>query len=423
MTIHLSALGMAHILFDDFPIDFTFHVGQQEYKTSAFIALFLSPKLCRLRHVDPTICEYRVLTQDDVELFGSFLSLCTGRDFVVTSANRSFVLSIAKEFENAELAGLCLDWHAGELNCKSAAESLDVKISLGIGADAEINFLASHFHETKFDALKGFHPSVLSRILSQQSLVLSSEDSLYEFISSLLPKNDEFFGLFEFVEFSCLSESSARSFVAVCRSRLCLLTVSIWERLGDRLVSSSEKNKESTRYVHRGREFVPDASAPLGGIIAHLTAKCGGNVADKGIVGITSLTNYPSPGYTARNLADLTNDNHFCSSAAQTQSVTYDFKQMNVIPTHYTIRAHCGGQGSYHMKSWVIEASLDGEAWEAIDRRDNDAHLNGYHFVHSYEVTKIHRARYIRIAQTGPTHDNRYYLGFSAFELFGRLIE
>jgi hypothetical protein len=128
---------------------------------------------------------------------------------------------------------------------------------------------------------------------------------------------------------------------------------------------------------------------PLNGIITHLTAKCGWNVHDCVIVNIISLSNDRN---IPRNTAALTDDRYFWSSNAQNQTFTSDFKQMIVAPTHYTIRTHQGGQSSNHMKSWVVEASSDDEQWEVIDRRENDANLNGQYLVHSFEIAAVRLA-------------------------------
>jgi hypothetical protein len=100
-----------------------------------------------------------------------------------------------------------------------------------------------------------------------------------------------------------------------------------------------------------------------GKIIAHLTRECGGNVHDRSVVEIRSgsfemetdganphsgaFCN--SPGYAAKNAADLEADSCF-HSAYRTNSeivrhtrnnwVCYDFKERRIVTTHYAIRTN-----------------------------------------------------------------------------------
>jgi hypothetical protein len=234
----LSALGIAHIPFDDLQKDFTFHVGSNEYKSSSFLAFFFSPKLSRLHRIDPTIDEYWVETEDREELFEKILSVCQGCEFRVTSENRAFVTSLANEFENEELFVLCLDAIGEALTPESAAERLCLKISHGIGAEVELDFLASHFHELSSDLLDRFDCNALSAILSRDSLVVSSEDSLFQLAATRFANSAEFFRLFEFVAFGCLSSDSLRAFVELSRSFLHLMTTQLWDLIGACLISS-----------------------------------------------------------------------------------------------------------------------------------------------------------------------------------------
>jgi hypothetical protein len=43
---------------------------------------------------------------------------------------------------------------------------------------------------------------------------------------------------------------------------------------------------------------------------------------------------------------------------------------MHVRPTHYTL-------SGWHLKSWVVEGSLDGQCWAEIDRPTNNQDFKG----------------------------------------------
>jgi hypothetical protein len=148
-------------------------------------------------------------------------SLSSGSDFVVQRANRSLLSSTAREFENTELIGLCLDSLVGEQICKSAAARLEFEILLGMESKSEFDFLASHFDELRVEKLANPDFDVLHAIIaiiaiiSLFLLVNSSEDSLYEFISTQLSSDDPF----RFLIFSNSSNS-----VAFLDRRFCSLS-------------------------------------------------------------------------------------------------------------------------------------------------------------------------------------------------------
>jgi hypothetical protein len=90
---------------------------------------------------------------------------------------------------------------------------------------------------------------------------------------------------------------------------------------------------------------------------------------------------------------------------------------MRVRPTYYTIQAAW-------LKSWVVESSVDGEAWTEIDRKaDNDDFKATAWVTASFAVSNSAECRFIRLTQTDKTHDRRDSLLILAFEFFGTLIE
>jgi hypothetical protein len=56
---------------------------------------------------------------------------------------------------------------------------------------------------------------------------------------------------------------------------------------------------------------------------------------------------------------------------------------MWITPTNYSIVN--GGDGSAHLKSWVIEASGDGEDWVVLDCRGNCAEMNRENVVETFQ--------------------------------------
>jgi hypothetical protein len=151
----------------------------------------------------------------------------------------------------------------------------------------------------------------------------------------------------------------------------------------------------------------------LKGILSHLTKKHGGNVHDQGIVRITS-TSGAWEGLHAKFVADMDRLQWFCSTDEPVQWVCWDFLEMRVCPTHYTI-------GAFRLKSWVLEGSLDGANWREIDRKTNTQDFKGDQTVSFIVVTPM-ECRFIRLTQTDKNHCNEAELILAVVEFFGTLF-
>jgi hypothetical protein len=112
----------------------------------------------------------------------------------------------------------------------------------------------------------------------------------------------------------------------------------LWESISGRLIRPLKEV-----------EFPLEGANLFKGIISYHTRKHEGNVHDKGIVAIASKS--ISSGYV-EDVADLSSDSYFMSSNEPDQWIRWDFHEIRVRPTDYTIR-------SCRLESWVVEGSLD----------------------------------------------------------------
>jgi hypothetical protein len=153
------------------------------------------------------------------------------------------------------------------------------------------------------------------------------------------------------------------------------------------------------------------------GVISYLTKKCGGNVHEKGIVIITSKSvKNDDPQRSPQSVADLTSDAYFCSEGDPLQWIKWDFRDIRMRPTRYTIK-------SFRLKSWVVEGSLDDSNWTEIDRHaDNLAFEHGWSTA-EFVISSPAEFQFIRFTQTGKNHGNRDFLILGAVEFFGTLSE
>jgi hypothetical protein len=175
--------------------------------------------------------------------------------------------------------------------------------------------------------------------------------------------------------------------------------------------------------------FVP--VCPWEGIIGHLTRECRGNVDDRGVVGVSSSRLYKDkPKYAARNVVDLEDAySVFISGSRWGPSsiphvrnnwIGYDFKNRRVVLTHYAIRSSLFGP---HLRSWLVETSVDGQNWVEFDYRENNTELNGSGATRTFGTARSGECRYIRLVNIGRNHDDNDRIAISAWEIFGSLIE
>jgi hypothetical protein len=162
----------------------------------------------------------------------------------------------------------------------------------------------------------------------------------------------------------------------------------------------------------------------MNGIIAALTTRWGGNVADKSVVDVIFSACLDQTRFAPRNVADLEARSNFVSENTPGQWVGYYFKGRRLKLTGYGIRSRYDGwANSNNLKQWVVEVSDDNSTWFEADRRDGNDELNGTDRRASFAVTQTVEGQYVRIRQTGKAHSGKDFLAVSGFEVFGTLFE
>jgi hypothetical protein len=139
-------------------------------------------------------------------------------------------------------------------------------------------------------------------------------------------------------------------------------------------------------------------------------------------VSVSGPASSSSPGYAARNAADMANLSYFNSKNEVNPWICYDFKDRRVRPTHYSIYPH---SSNYYLRSWALEGSLDNLNWIELDRRDDNTEMDSNHPIGTFPVARSNIVEYqsIRLRQTGKNANMNYHLTLYAFELFGYLTE
>jgi hypothetical protein len=270
---------------------------------------------------------------------------------------------------------------------------------------------------------------LISNIISQGSIQLKDEESLYEIISSKSKskskqnEDSQFFSLFEHVRFEYLSTESMKSFIEMINESFDFLTFPIWRSLCHRLSLSVSIDFSIDRFVCKPFcvcRFNPNSNQD--GIISYLTKRFGGHVIDRNIVSITtsSVANHRS--HPLRHVAGFMNQTCFYTNCEACSWKCYDFKDMQIKVTHYSIRTLRDGNDS-HLRSWTLEGSKDGLKWMKIDDRRNDTSLNSKGAISTFSISEgcEEEFRMIRLLQTGKNSSDNDYLVVNAIEFFGVL--
>jgi hypothetical protein len=364
---------------------FTFVGDGWEVECTSFQAAVLSPRVSLLLEQDRTVNTFIVeivsAGESGKRIFGFFEALMQGLSISPLRSDLPSLAAVAGSLGNRELLSQFIDAEGG-ITEANVCERLRKKTRFGCSVEREIEFAALHFHELNPEDLKGVDISVLEGIVSSEALCLSSEDSLLDFALSLGSRAESIVRYLQAEYLSCGKMAELLDWVSVSSRHQDPL---IWSSLCRRLLVSGFSLVRCPMLRPKSRE----------GIIAYLTTK-------------------------HENVADLTSDSEFFRSGIMPgQWVCWDFREMRVRPTHYTIKTLC-------LKSWVVEGSLDGKSWTEIDRQTNNQDFKDRHLIPtaSFAVSNPAECRFIRLTQTGenPEHKNDY-LYLSAVEFFGTLSE
>jgi hypothetical protein len=234
IRLSLSAKGFQRLESVNHNRDFSFIVGNERYPCPSFVAEFLSPRITSLRSQDITIDEFTIKTEDPDHHFEILLSISSGREVSMSGNELAFIRRVCGELWNFELFEATFVHHEGEIT----AEELKARLEFLSGVDGSCEFdipvVASHFHEFSVSDFDHLSRSVLESILSDGSLIVRYEDSVFEVIHRRALSDASYFGLLEHVRFEFLSGECMGRALAFISKLFDLLTFGIWSSLGNR---------------------------------------------------------------------------------------------------------------------------------------------------------------------------------------------
>jgi hypothetical protein len=425
VEIALSAKGLRNLPKNVYENDFTFIVDKSCYHCPSFLASFLSPRICRLQMKDPTLREFHIETDDPTDLFETILEVCYGSSFRVCE-NISFFKSIFCELGNRELYEQLFGQFSDDLTILNVVDRLEFLFSTNESCEREIEFCSSHFYEIDSKTISSLSFELISSIISNSSIRLKDEESLYELISFRQNEDSQFSSLYSHIRFEYLSTTSMSSFIQLITNSFDFLTFPIWCSLCSRLSLSVLIDCSNDRFFDEYSSVVCPFQPPLNldGLISYLTKRFGGHVIDRDIVSITASSFHHSQSYPIRNIANLQDQSIFHSSNEANAWICYDFKDRRIKVIHYSIRARCDYDG-YYLRSWTLEGSKDGLSWVKIDDRTNDTSLNYLGVISTFSISSDfqNEFRMIRLRMTGKDSSGTNHIVVSAIEFFGVLKE
>jgi hypothetical protein len=167
-------------------------------------------------------------------------------------------------------------------------------------------------------------------------------------------------------------------------------------------------------------QFSKTNSEGLDGIISYLTRKHSCHVLDSNVISITASSVGDAQKTPLRHVADFENQTYFFTQNTPNSWICYDFKTMRVTLTHYSIRSRRDSNG-YHLRSWILEGSIDCESWVELDHHANDSSMNSQGAIATFPISSSSDYQYIRLRQIGVNSNRNHCLIVNAIEFYGTL--
>lgn len=167
---------------------------------------------------------------------------------------------------------------------------------------------------------------------------------------------------------------------------------------------------------------IEDQKDPLNGIIKYIRTNSDMEIEE--IIKAESSSNY-GISYRAENVLRSDKKCFFSSAEEKNASLTLDFCNQRITPSHYTIKTrHWSG---HFPTDWILQGSNDKIEWLLLHevKDENELKFAGKNktFKISQNNSQDKSYRYIRIILTDVSSDGKFYLSFNSIEFFGVLYK
>lgn len=414
-VISLTHEGLSRLGFNK---DFELKTDDPEdtIKCSKSQISFISPVISKLLHSDPTINEFTLNTPGSSKCSEKIRSLLNGSTIAISKEMMKIFYSISFEFGNENIIS-CVE---EDLTCENIFEILQIKLKFSLNIEREIDFIASNFCYFESSKISSLPVSIISSILSSDSLVVKSEHDLFEFICGLISQHEENQFLLAYLHIEFLDAADVSIFIEyINENNIGTLLPCIFRRLLCPITNSNSiHSRFNPSYINfKGKKFE--------GIFAQITKVIGGNPVIKEFINIEETTNYSqSNAYGLVDSLDKKKKGWFCgTNNIKGGAFVIDFKERRVSLNGYSFRSHylaTWGNENF-MKSWKIEGSNDKEAWALIDKQKNSEKLSSILNEIHWSCQPSKHYRYFRIMMTDVNTSNNYHMALHSIEFFGHI--
>ena len=269
--------------------------------------------------------------------------------------------------------------------------------------------------------------SFLEEIISNQNLVIDSEDQLLNFILKLCKVNQLYHHLFSYVLIEYCSLDCVNSFLQYVNNYFQSLKLSnsdltIIECLSKRCKYNLKDvpSKDDKRYKKYYKTYNYQENDVRNGILYNenknqnvlITPSSNNNENDESRNPIQRLLEMPSNfSFYTKNIAN--------------SSITFSLKDKTPFNINgYMIRGNWNSDSDHsnQMKSWKLEGELaSNHDWVKLDIKENQKPFNKYE-VRVFTIPESDPLISVKLTQTAPNYSNSNNLVISSFEIYGNVL-
>ena len=416
--LKLTTQSFLTVPFQNYEKDFTFIVNNKEYKTNKIIADILSPVICRIHLNDPTFNEYKIDTKEEGD-FNNILNLIKFECIQIPIEEILFVIEVTEILQTKVKSTF---YNRQNISIDNVLDLIKTHEKCFIlyqdQLRDEIEFAASHFSqiiEEQNEELKSMSLTALELIISNENLILSSEDQLLEFINELYISNENFSILYEYVYFLNVTKKPMTEFLS--NLQFDDLNKNIWYNISLLLKNNDSIDDQKTERIRFVNDYLFKGYDIKNGIISSLLKKS----VKIEVNSSSTLDDMHSP----QNLI-IYNDNekYFSSKNLENSWVSFNFINYSVIPLNYTLQSDFDNIIA-NPKDWVIEGSNDNVSWSIIDEQKNVICTNTKRYLRTFSIdnSKFIPFRYLRLRLTGKNWNGDNCLKVGSIEFYGKLVK
>lgn len=398
-----------------FPHDFEMIVDDKRYPCYKFLVSCFSNSLRTILQFDSTVSSYKLEMSDPDGKFRHIADYLNGKSLALkreSLANLTFIFKASSLLHINGLAKDVLSHIKSNFTFKDLFDIIDYfDDELASDADFIAKAISDNFFERSDDLLEKKMPfKILSKAFQRPDFRYKDFKSLSGWVIKYKNKYGRcYLDLLKDIEFDGVSDLDP-VLEMNDRDLLFYFSSQIRKALNSRVKSSSVKYE--IPYVE---------SKHYEGIFNFLTKETGGNPllnkTLKPLVKVNSSYFHDILDYGAGLRKHYKND-----SNASTCEFGFDFIDLRVSLSAYTITScYCQDYGCWP-KSFDILGSRDGSKWFTIDSVRNTPHLRGRYKTYTFQCRPSAPVKYIKYVQKENHHQEKApFLHLSVFEIFGTL--